>query len=250
METLLPFLPALAAGALITITHVPLGQEVLRRGIIFLDLAIAQTAALGALIAAFVWDTHHHPFKVQAAAVSMALLCAYGLHKTGKKWPDLQEALIGSLFVFTATLAILVLHFMPQGAEHLKDLLVGQILWTGWTQFFNVGVIYAICLPFIFKATRQQRDLLFYMMFAIVVTFSVQLVGVYLVFATLILPAIATHKSKNKLMKGITVSLLGYVAGFAASLMWDVPTGAAIVCGLVLFSLLGGIKLSSKAAPA
>jgi zinc/manganese transport system permease protein len=120
--------PALAAGLIVLSTHVPLGQEVLKRGIIFIDLAIAQVAGLG-VIAAHAMDWDPNGLEVEFAAVSAALAAAFGLNWTEKRWPKIQEPLIGILFILAATGGILLLSGNPHGSEHLKELLVGQILW-------------------------------------------------------------------------------------------------------------------------
>ena len=121
--------PAIVAGFLVLSTHVPLGQEVLKRGIIFIDLAIAQIAGLGVL-AAGVMGWEDHLWAVQLSAISAALLASAFLDWTEQRWPELQEALIGISFVLAATGSILLLAENPHGAQHLKDLLVGQILWS------------------------------------------------------------------------------------------------------------------------
>jgi len=125
--------PALAAGLLILSTHVPLGQEVLKRGIIFIDLAIAQVAGLGVIAAhGMNWDPSG--LEVQLVAVSAALVAALGLNWSEKRWPRIQEPLIGILFILAATGGILLLAGNPHGSEHLKELLVGQILWSNRLQ--------------------------------------------------------------------------------------------------------------------
>src|SRR5262249_12078938 len=119
--------PAFLAGLLVLSTHVPLGQQVLARGIVFIDLAIAQVAGLGVTVAdAFGFEPAG--WRVQAAAVGAALLASVLLTWSERKWPEVQEALIGVLFVLAACIELLVLSNNPHGGEHLKDLLVGQIL--------------------------------------------------------------------------------------------------------------------------
>jgi zinc/manganese transport system permease protein len=105
--------PALIAGLIVLSTHVPLGQEVLRRGIIFIDLAIAQVAGLG-VVAAHTMDWDPDGFEVQIAAVSAALLAAIGLNWTERRWPKIQEPLIGILFILAATGGILLLAGNPR----------------------------------------------------------------------------------------------------------------------------------------
>ncbi|MDP2133731.1 MAG: metal ABC transporter permease, partial [Sulfuritalea sp.] len=133
-----------AAGLLVLATHVPLGIEVLRRGIIFIDLAIAQVAALGVIAAGLAGlDEHGGTLVTQLAAGMAAVAGAVLLTWTERRWPDIQEALIGLLFVFAAAAGILLLASHPQGGEHLRDLLAGQLLWVGWQQLLPVAVLYA-----------------------------------------------------------------------------------------------------------
>ena len=135
--------PAFAAGLLVLSTHVPLGREVLARGIIFIDLAVAQVAGLGVIVAhALDWTSRG--WKVQAAAVGAALSAALLLNWTEKRWPGIQEALIGALFVLAASGAVLILAGDPHGGEHLKELLAGQILWVTWQDLIPVIVVYVI----------------------------------------------------------------------------------------------------------
>ena len=143
----------LAAGLLVLATHVPLGIEVLRRGIIFIDLAIAQVAALGVVAAGlFGWQS---PWAIQGAAVAAALAGALLLTLSERRWPDLQEALIGLLFVTAAAAGILLLADNPHGGEHLKDLLAGQVLWVGWEQLAPVAGLYLALLLVWFGLGRR-----------------------------------------------------------------------------------------------
>ncbi|MEK7759208.1 MAG: metal ABC transporter permease, partial [Pseudomonadota bacterium] len=181
-------LPALLAGLLVLATHVPLGQEVLKRGIVFIDLAIAQVAVLG-VIAAEVLGFEAHGWAVQAIAAAAALAGAALLSYAERRFAAQQEALIGALFVLAASLALLLLHGHPHGAEHLKDVLEGQILWTEIRTLLQVALLYAAVLALWFGARQRFGRAGFYFLFALTVTASVQLVGVYLVFARLIIPA-------------------------------------------------------------
>lgn len=231
-------LPAMAAGLIVLATHVPLGQEVLRRGIIFIDLAVAQIAAFGVLLATLLeWRS---AWAVQVTAISMALLGAWLLSWTGRRWPREQEAIIGVSFVLAATSGILLLANNPHGGEHLKDLLAGQILWVEWQQIAMTALLYALLLLFWFGARERIGHTGFYLLFAVNVTLSVQLVGVYLVFASLIVPALATVSvtSGTRLLYGYCIGTLGYVSGLAVSWLFDLPSGAVITWTLALFALL------------
>src|SRR5436853_5673337 len=174
-------LPAFLAGLLVLSTHVPLGRQVLARGIVFIDLAIAQVAGLG-VTAADAFGFEPEGWRVQAAAVVAALIGALVLTWTERKWPEVQEALIGVLFVLAACVELLVLANNPHGGEHLKDLLVGQILWVSPESLIPVAILYAVALLLWFGLRERLGQLGFYVLFALVVTQSVQLVGIYLVF--------------------------------------------------------------------
>jgi zinc/manganese transport system permease protein len=185
--------PAFLAGLLVTSTHAPLGIQVLNRGIVFIDLAIAQVAGLGVILAdTFGWEPQG--WGVQAGALVAAFAGALFLTWTEKQWPEVQEAIIGTTFILAASAALLLLAANPHGGEHLKELLVGQILWVNWWRLAPVAVIYAVLLALWFGLGERLGRVGFYLVFAVAVTVSVQLVGLYLVFATLIVPALATYR--------------------------------------------------------
>lgn len=239
--------PAFLAGLVVLSTHVPLGQEVLKRGIIFIDLAIAQVAGLG-VIAAHAMDWDPGGLEVQIAAVGAALLAALGLNWTEKRWPAIQEPLIGILFILAATGGILLLAGNPHGSEHLKELLVGQILWTTWSSLWPVAVLYAVVLTIWFLLRPRFGALTFYLAFAVVVTASVQIVGIYLVFASLIIPALATTgiKRGNRLLAGYLIGAASYFTGIVLSFLLDLPTGAVIVWSMAAMAVAVGFVISNK----
>ena len=236
--------PACLAGFLVLSTHVPLGQQVLARGIIFIDLAIAQVAALGVILAQY-FGMDEAGYGVEIAAAIAALAGGALLTWTDRKWPDLQEPLIGTLFVLAATGSLLLLANNPHGSEHLKDLLVGQILWVSVHQLIPVALLSAVLLAVMWWRRAQLEGLLFYGLFALAITASVQLVGVYLVFASLIVPALATAglSGPRRTLTAYAIGACGYVAGLVLSAMLDLPSGAMIVwtlagCGIVARMLL------------
>jgi zinc/manganese transport system permease protein len=228
-------IPAFIAGLIVLSTHVPLGQQVLGRGIVFIDLAIAQVAGLGVTIAGAV-VAEPKGWIVQVAACAAALVGALGLTWTEKKWPEVQEALIGVLFVAAACVELLLLANNPRGGEHLKDLLVGQILWVSVGSLWPIALLSVVALAIWFGFRERLGLVGFYVLFALVVTQSVQLVGIYLVFASLIVPALAARRFAPglRLWVGYGVGIAGYVAGLVLSSLMDWPTGAAIVVTLVL----------------
>jgi zinc/manganese transport system permease protein len=224
--------PALVAGLLVTATHVPLGMQVLERGIVFIDLAIAQVAALGVIVAdAAGWPTEG--LAVQAAALGSALAAAAFLTWTERRWREVQEALIGVVFAVASSAAILILAKNPHGGENLKDLLSGQILWVNPRGLPYEAAIYAAILAVWFTLRERIGRIGFYVLFACAVTVSVQLVGLFLVFATLVVPALATYYSRSRrLSKAYVIGVLGYGAGLLLSLATDLPSGAMIVCAM------------------
>ncbi|MDB5441342.1 MAG: Zinc/manganese transporter permease [Caulobacteraceae bacterium] len=229
-------LPAFVAGLLVLATHVPLGQQVLGRGIVFIDLSIAQVAGLGVTIAGAMGNGEPSNLTVQISAIIAALIGALLLTWTEKKWPEVQEALIGVLFVAAASVELLLLANNPHGGEHLKDLLVGQILWVTIPSLWPTALLYALALAVWFGARARLGHIGFYVLFALVVTQSVQLVGVYLVFASLIIPALAARRfdPRLRLWVGYSVGIVGYIAGLVVSSLMDLPTGATIVVTLIL----------------
>jgi len=230
--------PAFIAGLIVASTHVPLGQEVLKRGIIFIDLAIAQIAALGIVFA-------HIIFQAQDNTLSLFFALLFALTAGGifawleKISPKNLEALIGSAFVLSACLAILLLANDPHGGEHMQDMLAGQILWVSWQQLAVAGMVYAGLL-FIWQYFKQHRSKLFYLVFPIAITLSVQLIGVYLVFASLIIPALGTaHFTGDKrLWIGYAIASMSFAAGLIVSTIYDLPSGPAIVCCYPIIALI------------
>lgn len=230
--------PAFAAGVIVLMTHIPLGYEVLRRGIIFIDIAVAQIAGLGVIIAYTLgWD--EHGIEAQIAAVISALTGAWVLSWLEKRYGAHQEALIGTSFILAATGGILLLANNPHGGDHLKELLVGQILWVEWSQLLHAAIISILVLTAWLKFRDRIGGAGFYTLFAIAITVSVQLVGVYLVFASLIIPALATIGCSNRSGLGISVIIgtSGYAAGLILSALLDLPSGAVIVW-MIAFSAL------------
>lgn len=246
--------PAMVAGLLVTATHVPLGREVLQRGIIFLDLAIAQTAAFGVVLANTFWlGTHgdHHHFSTTAIAILAAIAGSTLLYSIRKLEVRLQESMIGILFVLMATGIILVLSTDPHGGEKLKNVLVGQILWLQPAELFSLFLSYLVILLVWFVGRRKVGDWVFYPLFAITITLSTQIVGVYLVFATLIVPSVATLREHHALPKAFLIGFLGYLFGLVLSALLDIPAGASIVWSLVMvagiyFILSNAFKLEKN----
>ncbi|GGP47793.1 ABC transporter [Shewanella algicola] len=251
-ELLSILLPALVAGLLVLSTHVLLGQQVLKRGIIFIDLAIAQVAALGAIVSHMDHSVEDMPFVHVWMPALFALAGAGVIAWMAKKLTGELEAMIGCFYVLSAVAAMLLLANDPHGAELLKQLMSGQILWVSWSQLVLPAVVSAAILALITLRPQLLDGAGFYFLFAIVITLSVELVGVYLVFSSLILPALALNKytGKSKLAWAYVVGIVGYIAGLLLSATYDLPSGAAIVATLAISALVFRqlMKLRSTAA--
>ncbi len=266
MLEMLMFMAAPFAACLILVgMHGYLGLHVLLRQVIFVDLALAQIAALGTVVAFLLGHEVGSPASFAwslGAAVLGALIFSLTRTRTNEtKVP--QEAVIGITYVIASAAAILVADRAPEGAEHIKELLAGSILWITWPTVIKDLLIYAAVgvFHFIFRKrfmlisedperayTQGTRvwlwDFLFYVSFGIVITLSVEIAGVLMVFAYLVAPAIIALNSSDRWGKRIAIAwAVGFLAsavGLIASYKVDFPSGPAIVCSLGLFLLLFG----------
>ena len=240
-------LPAFVGGVLVIATHIPLGFNVLNRGIIFMDLAIAQVAGLGALLVTVLIGEAAPPVLTQCGAAILALAAALVLMRTEKWAPHYQEPMIGSLFVLAATAGLLILAGDPHAGEHMTDLLSGQILWVSREQLMISGAITGVLLVALWL-TRHSREM-FYALFAVAITVSVQLVGVYLVFATLIIPTLATVRiaiERIRFRTAFLIAVVAYALGLAGSALLDLPSGPLIVWALAICGAAAAVVQSKK----
>ncbi len=248
----------LAASLLLVAIHTALGIQVLARGVIFVDLALAQVAALGATVAFMLG----HPVASPATfGYSLAFTFAAALVlASSRAWSTRipQEALIGVLYVVAAAAAFLLVDKAPQGAEHIRQILTGNILTVGAAEVLALVPLYAAIGALHWAVRRRfaahhdgaQRwawDLLFYASFGVVVTSSVALAGVLLVFAFLIVPAaigvLWADRPRLQLAIGWAAGVLASVVGLALSYAADLPTGAAMVCTFgAALALAGGLR--------
>ena len=180
---------------------------------------------------------------VQIAAACAALAGAALLTWTERRAGEQQEALIGVSFVLAASAGLLLLAGNPKGGEHLKDLLVGQILWVALA-----GVTALLLLAIAAGVTRRFGRFGFYATFAVAVTASVQVVGIYLVFTSLIVPALATlrHRGRTRLLVAYGIGALGYAAGLVLSALFDLPSGPTIVWALAAVALVASRLASAR----
>ena len=228
--------PALVAGLMIALTHAPLGLEVLKRGIIFIDLAVAQIAGLG-LVAAGTFLYEASTWLTQGFALICALFAGLFFRKIEEVLPERQEAIIGCSFVLAASLSILLLAGHPHGGEEVQHLLSGQMLFITWEAVFTHAPVYVIILIAWFLRPQLRHGLGFYVLFALAITSSVQLVGVYVVFASLILPALAAGKTKHPHILAWSCGIFSVVSGLVVAMIADLPAGPVIVISYVLTAL-------------
>lgn len=246
-------LPAFIAGLLVLVTHIPFGMKVLARGVIFADLAVAQIAGLGVIIAELL-DMTGQPLLVQGIAAAGALCGAALLAWIENRLAEVKEACIGLIFVLSASGGILLMSRDVHSGEHLKDLLAGQILWVNNSQLVATALLSAVLLLAWRRMLRHTNgnppgNLGFYALFALAVTASVQLVGVYLVFASLIVPALSTYRIKQRRIHyAFAVGVGGYAAGLPLSAWLDLPSGATVVWTMAGAGLLAAALLKPRKA--
>ncbi|HEX5816427.1 MAG TPA: iron chelate uptake ABC transporter family permease subunit [Methylomirabilota bacterium] len=271
-----PFLMCLV----LTGIHAYLGIHVIARGVVFVDIAMAQIAALGATAAFLVGYEMHSPLSYVAAlgftvlgAGVLALTRVRGRHVS-------QEAIIGVVYAVSAAAAVLLADRAPHGAEHIRAMLVGSLLSVGPGDVARVALLYAavglvhwtLRRPFLLISTDSDAayregwrvrlwDFVFYATFGVVVTSSVRVAGVLLVFSYLIVPALAGIAVGGgiaaRLVTGWVFGTVVSVVGISASAAFDLPTGATVVCAfgvmllaLAVVQLARGARISTAARQA
>jgi len=240
------------AGLVLTVIHAYFGLHVLARGVIFVDLSLAQVAALGLTVAILAGHPVHSP-----AGYWYALLFAVGgavVFAIARPYDQAlpQEALIGIVYAVSTALGVIVLDRAPLGAEHIKQLLIGSIITVSRQDvgvlaliYSSIGVVHLLCRRQLMQASFQGQaaagsrggtfvwDVLFYVSFALVVTSSVRVAGVLLVFSYLVVPAVLAGLLAQAFALRLLIACgLGSLLtglGLYASWAWDLPTGPAIV---------------------
>ncbi len=254
----IPFLMCLV----LTGIHAYLGFHVIAREVVFVDIALAQIAALGAT-AAFLFGYDLETWESYASALVFTILGALVLALTRSRERNVsQEAVIGVVYAVSAAGAVLLADRSPHGAEHLRGMLVGSILSVGGAEVLKVALLYSVIglfhwlcrRPFFLISTDPAAayregwrvrwwDFLFYASFGVVVTSSVRIAGVLLVFSYLIVPALAAivvgGRMRMRLTVGWAFGTVVSVVAMVASAVLDLPTGATVVCafGVILLAL-------------
>src|SRR5687767_1455736 len=247
---IVPFL----AGLILTGIHAYLGLHVVERGVIFVDLSLAQIAALGSTMAYLAGHDIHDPVTYfWSLGFTIAGAAIFALTRVHHETRIPQEAIIGIVYAVSAAAAILAMSKAPEGTEHLKDMLVGNILTVSWREIITTAILYTIVGIFHYVFRKRFLaisidanaaaasglnvkfwDFLFYTSFGFVVTSSVTIAGVLLVFSYLIVPPVAamlfSRRIGTRLAIGWAMGAVVSAAGIIASFQLDLPTGATIVC--------------------
>jgi len=253
-----PFIACL----ILTGIHAYLGLHVVERGVIFVDLSLAQVAALGSAVALlFGYDPHRH--EAYFFSLGFTLLGAAIFAVTRSRQSRIpQEAFIGITYAVSAAAAILIMDRLPEGGEHIKHILVGNLLAVSKHEILHMALIYAGIgflhwlwrRPLLAISTGAEHnynvrlwDFVFYATFGLVVTSYVALAGVLLVFSFLIVPPVTamlfSHRIGTRLICGWIMGAVVSFLGMYASYQWDTPTGATIVCLFgASFLFLAGVR--------
>jgi len=236
--------PALVAGLLVALIHAPLGLEVLARGIVFIDLAIAQIAGLTVVLTNH-WMDNSAWGTIQLAAGSSAVCAAMFFRWIERIVPREQEAIIGSMFILAASAMLLTLTDSPHGGDKIRHILAGQILFVQWSAIVSFAPLLLVALVLWFLLPFIRNGLPFFLLFSLVVTASVQLVGVYVVFASLILPALAVNAmGSGRTIIAICVGAFAVLAGIVTSTLLDLPAGPALVFAFAIIAIL--VRVTSQ----
>jgi len=265
MTTMLELmLQPLVACLILAGMHAYLGMHVVKREVIFVDLALAQVSALGATVA-FLFDYDLHSLQGFWFGLAFTLLGAAVFSFTRSRNPIVpQEALIGCVYAISAAAAILVLSRAPEGGEELKAILVGNLLFVEWSDigfillvYVGVGAVHWFARKQLLLISEDPTaafdqgmhvrfwDFVFYGTFGLVVTNSVHVAGVLLVFALLIVPSLCgmflADSVSRRLAVGWAVGVVTSFVGIYASFQWDLPTGATVVCAFGVSLVVCGV---------
>lgn len=253
---LLPLLAALIILAM----HAYLGLHVLSRGVIFVDLAFAQIAALGTTAALLVGLEHGTRGSLVFALVFTAVGALIFSFTRLENSPVPQEAIIGIVYVVASAAVLLLAGFTAEGAEHIRETLTGNLIWVDWRTVTHLTIAYAVFGAFhwVFRSqllgasfepekTKRPRwwDFLFYLSLGFVISFSVDIAGVLLVFSMLVIPGVIAFLFTDHLVRGLmiawAVGALTLVAGVMTSFVWDITTGPLLVVAFGLSLVIAAI---------
>lgn len=257
MMEVLEFLAAPFAMCLILVgIHCYLGLHVLRRGVIFVDLSLAQVASLGSTVALLFHFEHHSTgsYFISLGFTLIASIYFAWIKKFEKNMS--QEVMIAIVYAFAGSAIILVVNSMAHGAEHIKEILIGKILWVSWGDVLKTFLIYSLVavVHYIFRKELLKAsvgkhegkalfwDFLFYALFGVVITSSVGMAGILLVFSFLVVPALISMNLftsvKAQLLSGWGIGTLLSLIGMALSYKMDLPAGAVLVTVFTIIPII------------
>ena len=252
-------IPPIVAGLVILSIHAYLGLHVIARGVIFVDLAFAQIAALGTTVGILL-GIGHGPGEV-LFALGFTLLGA--LIFTFTRMEDSavpQDAIIGITFVVASAAVILIAGLTAEGAEHIRETMTGTLIWVDWPTIGRMAGAYLVVGAFHFAFRRRfltltfapegvegRRlwDFLFYVSFGVVIAFSVNVAGVLMVFSALVIPAVVAFLFTNRFASALRIAwgagAVAIVGGIGASFYWDLATGPLLVCAFGILVVVAGV---------
>lgn len=254
-----PFVASMVLVAMLSY----LGVHIIARGVIFVDLALAQMAALGATFGLLFHVSTDSPLSY-AFALGFTTLGAFVFSLTRESPADRrvpQEAIIGIVYIVATAAAVLIADRTPAGGEAIRDVLVGSLLWVTWPTIGRIALVYAVVgvlqwllrtrfLTISLEETKAEAsgwnirwwDFLFYVLFGVVITLAVPVAGILLVFTLLVVPAVIAFQFTRSTAKLIAISWgissLAAIAGLGVSFSFDLPTGPLMVCMFGLFLLV------------
>jgi zinc/manganese transport system permease protein len=248
MMEVIHFLAAPFSMCLILVgIHCYLGLHVLRRGVIFVDLSLAQVASLGSTVA-LLFKFEHHSSGSYFISLCFTLIASIYFAWIKKFEKNIsQEVMIAIVYAFAGSAVILVVNSMAHGAEHIKEILVGKILWVSWDDVLKTLLIYSLVAvihyiyrgPLLRASEGKQKektllwDFLFYALFGVVITSSVGMAGILLVFSFLVVPSLISMNFvkgvQNQLFLGWGIGIILSLLGMTISYKMDLPAGAVLV---------------------
>ena len=253
-------IPPIVAALIILSIHAYLGLHVIGREVIFVDLAFAQIAALGSTVALLMGIE---------LGTTLSLMFALGFTLLGallfsftrlEKSVVPQEAIIGISFVLASAAVILIAGLTAEGAEHLRETMTGTLIWVGWGDIWRLAGVYAVLGVFHFVMRKRflrvtfdpesaenvkASDFLFYLSFGVMISFSVEIAGVLMVFSALVIPAVIAFLYTNHFGRALLIAwaagAVAIVGGIGTSFYLDIATGPLLVCafGVVLVIAAG-----------
>ena len=252
-------IPPIVAGLVILAIHAYLGLHVIARGVIFVDLAFAQIAALGTTVGILL-GIGHGPGEL-LFALGFTLLGALIFSFTRMEDSAVpQEAIIGITFVVASAAVILIAGLTAEGAEHIRETMTGTLIWVDWPTIGKMAGAYAVVGAFHFAYRRRflsltftpegmngrrMWDFLFYVSFGVVIAFSVNVAGVLMVFSALVIPGVVAFLFTNRFGTALRIAwgagAVAIIGGIGASFYWDLATGPLLVCAFGVLVVVAGV---------